>query len=69
MPMTKASDFGGRRGDNRYCRFCTYENGDLRPRHEVRENMVLFYMKSKRKERKEAEAYVDERMAGQPAWQ
>jgi len=69
MPMLKASDFGGMKEDNRYCVHCTYKNGDLKPRHEVREGMVQFYMKMKKKERREAEEYVDEVMAGQPAWQ
>ncbi|MEW6721980.1 MAG: zinc ribbon domain-containing protein [Candidatus Micrarchaeota archaeon] len=69
MPMARLSDFGGMKEGNRYCRHCTYENGGLRPRHEVREGMVLYYMKSKRRERREAEEYVDEIMAGMPAWQ
>ncbi len=68
MPMHGASDFGGRDVKNRYCKYCTYPNGTLRPRHEVRENMVMFYMKAKRMERKSAEEYVDEVMAGAPAW-
>ncbi|MEW6748214.1 MAG: zinc ribbon domain-containing protein [Candidatus Micrarchaeota archaeon] len=69
MPLLKTSDFGGMDQKNRYCKHCTYEDGMLKPRHEVREGMVLFYMKMKRRERKEAEEYVDEVMAGQPAWQ
>ena len=68
MPMVRLSDFGGMKAGNRYCKHCAYENGDLRPRHEVRENMVLYYIKTKRKDRSESEAYVDEIMAGQPAW-
>ncbi len=68
MPMHNPSDFGGRDVKNRYCKYCTYSNGTLRPRHEVRESMVMFYMRAKRMERKEAESYVDEVMAGSPAW-
>jgi len=69
MGMVKLSDFGGMKAGNRYCKHCSYENGDLKPRHEVREGMVLYYMKTKKKSRPDAEAYVDEVMAGQRAWQ
>jgi hypothetical protein len=68
MPMTSKSDFGGGNPDNRYCRHCTLSNGTLKPRHEVRENMILFYMKNRKADRAAAAAYVDERMAGMPAW-
>ncbi|MFH0737634.1 MAG: zinc ribbon domain-containing protein [Candidatus Micrarchaeota archaeon] len=68
MPMVKLTDFGGMKKENDYCRHCTYEDGMLRPRHEVREGMILYYMKTKRKERSDAESYVDEIMAGQRAW-
>jgi len=69
MMMTSLSDFGGRKAGNRYCKHCTYSNGGIKPRHEVRENMVLYYMKTKKKERAEAEAYVDGIMAECRAWQ
>lgn len=69
MPMVKVSDFGGGKPDNRYCKSCSYQNGDLKPRYEIRENMVLYYMKAKKMERSPAESFVDELMAGQPAWQ
>lgn len=67
--MHNLSDFGGMNKSNRYCKHCTYDNGQLKPRHEIRENMVLYYMKAKRLERKGAEDFVDELMAGRPAWQ
>ena len=66
--MMKPSDFGGRDSKNRYCHLCTYDNGQLKPRFEVREKMVSYYMKGKRMERAAAEQYVDELMAGMPAW-
>jgi len=69
MLMTGLSDFGGRKVNNRYCKHCTYSNGEIRPRHEVRENMVLYYMKMKKQERSEAEQYVDGIMASCRAWQ
>ena len=66
--MHDLSDFGGMNRENRYCKQCTYDNGQLKPRHEIREKMVLFYMKAKRMERANAEAFVDEIMAGKQAW-
>ena len=67
--MMKISDFGGKREDNRYCVHCSYPGGELMARHLVRENMVKYYMKMKRLERPDAERYVDQYMAGMPAWQ
>jgi hypothetical protein len=69
MPMTSLSDFGGRKTESRYCKHCSYPDGGLRPRYEVRENMVLYYMKNKRMERPAAEQYVDSIMESNPAWQ
>ncbi len=69
MPMMKKSEFGGGDEKNRYCKFCTYEDGNLLPRHVVRENMIIYYMKMKKIEREDAASYVDEHMAGMPAWQ
>jgi len=69
MPMMKPSDFGGSKPENRYCAHCTYPTGDLMPRHVIRENMIKFYMKMKKMERADAAKYVDELMAGMPAWQ
>jgi hypothetical protein len=69
MPMMKISDFGGKRENNRYCVHCSYPSGELMARYLVRENMVKYYMKMKRLERADAEKYVDDFMAGMPAWQ
>jgi len=69
MPMTKPSDFGGMNAKNRYCTHCSYPDGNLKPRHEIRENMVGYFMKMKRCERPAAEKFVDELMAAMPAWQ
>jgi hypothetical protein len=69
MPMLKPSDFGARKESNRYCVHCTYPSGELMARHLVRANMVDYYMKMKRMERADAERYVDQYMAGMPAWQ
>lgn len=69
MPMMKPSDFGGGKEENRYCLHCTYSNGELKPRHEIREGMVVYYMKMKKLDRKSSEQFVDDYMAKMPAWQ
>jgi hypothetical protein len=69
MPMMKPSDFGAGKEENRYCAHCTYPDGTLKPRHEVREGMIAHFMKMRGVERKEAEQYVDEHMSNMPAWQ
>ena len=68
MPMMKKSDFGAGKENNRYCVHCTYPTGELMARHLVRDNMVKYYMKMRRLDRPAAEKYVDDYMAGMPAW-
>jgi hypothetical protein len=69
MPLLKPSDFGGMNEKNKYCSHCSYPDGNLKPRHEIRENMVTYFMRMKRCERPAAEKFVDELMAAMPAWQ
>ena len=69
MLMSRLSDFGGMKKENRYCKLCTYDNGQLKPKHEIHEKMVQFYMDAKKMDRGAAEQYVDEIMARNPAWQ
>jgi hypothetical protein len=70
MPMLNPSDFGASNPECRYCKNCTYPGKtDLRPRYEIKEGMIKYYMKAKRWDRPEAEKFVDEYMAGMPAWQ
>lgn len=66
--MVGTFDFGGGNKSNPYCKHCTLPNGTLKPMHEIRESMILIYMKNKKSDRASASAYVDERMAGMPAW-
>ena len=68
MPMVSKFDFGGGNEANLYCKHCTLSNGTLKPKHEVREGMILTYMKNKKADRAIASSYVDERMASMPAW-
>jgi len=68
MPMQDASQHGGGDMNNAYCLYCTDETGKLKPREEVREGMIAFYMKSENKTREEAERFTDEYMKKMPAW-
>lgn len=68
MPMMKKSDFGGGKENNRYCTHCTYPDGGLKPQHEIRGGMILYFMKTKKMDRAKAAQFVDEHMAGMPAW-
>lgn len=68
MPMKGASEHGGKDVNNPYCVYCADENGKLKPRNEVREGMVKFFMTSENKTREEAEKFVNEYMKKMPAW-
>lgn len=68
MPMATIDDHGGGRVDNLYCRHCTDQAGNLKPKEEVREGMINFYMQSMGKTREEAETAVDSHMAQMSAW-
>lgn len=68
MPMEKAEDYGGGKVGNRYCRYCTYADGNLKSREEVRGCMIQFRMKTSRESREEAEKEVDQHMKNMPAW-
>ena len=67
--MIKTSDFGGGNVKSKYCTKCSYTTGGLKPKHEIREGMILYYMKVKKWERGQAAQFVDELMAGKAAWQ
>jgi hypothetical protein len=69
MPMNESTDFGGGKPDNRYCKHCTYPDGNLKPRYEIKAGMIKFYMKMKKMSQAEAEKYVDGYMSTMPAWQ
>jgi len=68
MLMLKPSQHGGGKPFNRYCINCTDDEGNLRPREEVREGWIQFSMKSEGLVREHAEKLVDEQMANMPAW-
>jgi len=53
---------------DKYCKYCTDEEGNLKSREAVREGMINFY-KSQGKSPEEAEQFVDSYMQEMPAWQ
>jgi hypothetical protein len=66
--MHKAEEFGGGKMNNSSCVYCSDSEGNLKPRNEVREGMVQFWMKRENIDRKTAEKKTDEYMSSQPAW-
>lgn len=66
--MTKPEDFGGKNTDNKSCVYCSTEDGSLKPRNVVRENMVNFWMSRENLDRSSAEVKTDEYMSQMPAW-
>jgi len=68
MGMSKPEDFGGKDTKNESCVYCSNEDGSLKPRNVVRENMVNFWMSRENIDRPAAENKTDEYMSQMPAW-
>ncbi|MFX1262755.1 MAG: zinc ribbon domain-containing protein [Promethearchaeota archaeon] len=68
MTMTKAEEFGGGKLGNKTCVYCSDGEGNLKPRNEVREGMINFWMQRENIDRSTAEKKTDEYMSIQPAW-
>jgi hypothetical protein len=69
MPMVKPSDFGGGKADNRYCCYCTYPDGTLKPYAEKLEDMTRFIMSRMDLHETEARNMAKANLAKMPAWQ
>ncbi|RLE39660.1 hypothetical protein DRJ17_00510 [Candidatus Woesearchaeota archaeon] len=67
MPMESVEMRGGAKPDNKYCKYCCDENGNLKSKEEVRKGMIEFY-KAQGKSQEEAEKFVDDYMKKMPAW-
>ena len=59
----------GMPSESKYCEYCADSEGNLKPRAEVREEMIAIYMKTKKKTREEAEEFIDYYMSTMPAWE
>lgn len=68
MPMTKSEDFGNKDINNKYCRFCTDEAGNLKDFETKYEETVQFVISRMNVKRAAAEAIAKDTMSKQPAW-
>lgn len=68
MPMREKADFGGGDISNRYCRFCTDEQGRLQDFETRFEGTVAFMMTRMNVDRTAAEKIARENMSKMPAW-
>lgn len=66
--MTKPEEFGGHKVGNKSCVYCSDSDGKLKPKNEVREGMVKFWMQRENIDRATAEKKTDEYMDSMPAW-
>ncbi len=66
--MTKPEEFGGHKVGNESCVYCSDSEGKLKPKNEVREGMVNFWMQREKIDRATAEKKTDEYMDSMPAW-
>lgn len=69
MLIQKAEDHGAGDIENKYCKYCADEQGNLKSKEKIREGWINFSVKSENISREESEKKVDEEMAKMPAWQ
>jgi hypothetical protein len=68
MPMKKIEDFGGQNSENNYCKYCTYENGELKTFNEKLEDFKTFIMKANDFGEEQALKLAKENLIKMPAW-
>lgn len=68
MPLERADDYVRQDPKNKYCKYCTDENGNLKSKEKVREGMIQLRMKMTGKIRAQVEKEIDEYMKQMPAW-
>lgn len=56
------------KNEREYCVECTWEDGSLRSKEEVRENLINYYMRETGNPREVVEEVVDEILNRMPAW-
>jgi hypothetical protein len=69
MAIQKAEDHGVGDIENKYCKYYTDEQGNLKSKEEIIEGWINFAMKSENISREETEKKVDEEMSKMSAWQ
>jgi len=69
MPMKQISEFGGSNPDNKYCKYCTHENGELKEFDLKLKEMTSFIVSRMNINETVAEKIARENMSKMPAWQ
>ncbi|MBN1780835.1 AraC family transcriptional regulator [bacterium] len=68
MPMRSPEEFGGKESNNKYCCYCTDEQGRLRSYESVLDGMTAFTVKMQGLDPGQARLAAKEHMATMPAW-
>jgi hypothetical protein len=68
MEMSKAEEFGGHKAGNKSCVYSSDSEGNLKPKNEVREGMVSFWMQREKVAWSTAEKLTDEHISKMPIW-
>lgn len=68
MPMVEASDFGGGNTENKYCKYCTNETGELKDFETKLKDTIHFMISRMNVDPSVAEKLARETLAKMPAW-
>ena len=68
IPMKEESDFGGGNIENKYCKYCTYEDGELKDFETKLKEMTRFVKMQGNYTQEEAEQIAKENMAKMHTW-
>jgi len=68
MPMKITVEFGGKNPKNKYCIYCTDENGNLKSFGEKLKDMTDFIMRTTSLDFEQAQKMATENMKDKPAW-
>jgi len=66
--MRETNDFGGGDTSNAYCKFCTYDDGTLKPYEVKLEELARFIMGRSGATLESARTTARENLAKMPAW-
>ena len=68
MPMKNTIDFGGKILENKYCRYCTDDSGNLKSFEEKVKDIKGLLMKTNNLEEEQAIKMAKEKLKQFPAW-
>ena len=68
MPMKDIEDFGGKNPENKYCKFCTDEAGNLKSYEEKLKDFKNFLQKTQDLSDSQATKMAEESLKQFPAW-